>query len=227
MFRRLFDTHMLSRSTYASALTIIVGQAEESFTIHEDTLCTCSKFFKATVSKDWVEAQAKTVHLTEQEPWAFKIYLESQYADTTDILALATNRVKGITANEIKRAEKRNARFDVGLILCQLWVLGDFLGDTSFKNDVMASLVRGKTAGAVALVDDSWEFVWEHTLPQSPLQKFQADYLLPHMKPKHLEKSFPESCLKLWLKSYMAGTAQKICENRGPIEDDLEKYLEH
>jgi hypothetical protein len=57
-------------------ITVLVGENEEKFTAHKDSICERSKCFGAACATDrWLEGREKVVPLPYLQPAAFKTYL--------------------------------------------------------------------------------------------------------------------------------------------------------
>lgn len=60
-------------------VTVIVGPAEKSYAVHEKLLRSASNYFEAALSRDWKEANEKTVKLDDVDPYFFEVFLAWLY----------------------------------------------------------------------------------------------------------------------------------------------------
>ena len=52
-------------------MKVLVGLEETPFIIHQDVICTKSKFFKAACSGEWCERREGVIRLADSEPLIF------------------------------------------------------------------------------------------------------------------------------------------------------------
>lgn len=120
---------------------MLVGEQEDTFTVHETLICEHAAFFKAACSGDWKEGPTRTVRLSSSSPANFQIYLDWLYShqqlDLTD-LAMKSVEEAGLSCKQ-KLAENLALHHISKLI--NLWVMGDYLMDTIFKNRVMDNII--------------------------------------------------------------------------------------
>ena len=167
----------LRRSTYSTTITVLVGVAKESFTVHEDIICARSNLFKAAVSKDWKEAGSKTVNLPEQSPAVFKAYLESVYFPIANLLELVEAHADELVPEHQDHFKDKESVIKAknGHALIKLYVLGSFLGDTLFKNETIKAMVEGWNDGSLNFqVSD---MVFDAAQAGCGLQKLMGDVL--------------------------------------------------
>ena len=171
--------------------------------------------------------EQKTIRLEQHSPAAFKIYLESLYANDADLATIATTYVDELVPVPERHEDEDSAAHNAGHSLCKLWVLGDYLADTKFKNDVLKSMHQGAAIeGNVEIPVAAWTFTNANAPANSSLSKLVRDLMLPDMTVKRLEKHaavFSAECLMSWLKSCIREYGQGI----GALgEDEIEDYLE-
>lgn len=125
-----------------------VGPTEKEFIIYTEIAKRSSKFFQAALSRDWKETHDNRVTLAEVQTDLFESYL--QWLNTSVI----------------------TSSFPIGMPsmihLAELYILGDFLDDTDFRNAVLDDIT--------AFAYDMWpgiccvKLAWEKTPKDSPLR---------------------------------------------------------
>lgn len=197
--------------------------------MHQDIICASSEFFRAAVSKEWKEGETKVVRLHEQIPAAFRIYLERLYASEVDLFGLAVNYVGDLVhAEEQLSKSVLNGRLDA-YVLCKLWVLGDFLSDSHFKNDVISCLHTSFDNHKVCIGKPALHFILANTSSNSTLQKLCRDWYLPGMTVemvKEHENILPPSWMAEWLSRYIETSGDKMRKGFRPVLGDVARYLE-
>jgi hypothetical protein len=56
-------------------VSILTGEEEQQFTVHKDSICAKSKFFKAACSERWIEGKQKVVKLPDITARDFQTYV--------------------------------------------------------------------------------------------------------------------------------------------------------
>ncbi|KAK3696781.1 hypothetical protein LTR37_017805 [Vermiconidia calcicola] len=172
------------KSNYSGVITVSVGSDNIEFTVHQDLICDRSPFFKAACSRNWTEAKERRINLPDQNPKAIKIYFEWAYSQRQDLGDLARAVIKSeVPQLRAEQMSNRSWREETFIILRDLWVLADYLGDNVFKNITMDSLIDERNAGRIvhnkAIVHESFE----RTRLGSQLQTWIADRLLTVLSP--------------------------------------------
>lgn len=128
----------------------VVGTEKIEFTLYTSIATRSSKFFQAAMSRDWKECREKRVTLAEVDVDVFQGYL--QWLNTGDIPF---------------------ARFeDSSTTTCaELYILGDFLDDVSFRNAVLDDLMNVVCAFHRVPSARLITLVWEQTPADCPLRK--------------------------------------------------------
>lgn len=217
------------RSNYRKVISVLVGEAAESFIVHQDLICASSEFFRAAVSQGRTEAEAKKVHLHEQNPAAFNIYLDWLYDGERDVVEmndLALNYAEELVAAEERIPERILPSKLSGPALCKLWVLGDFLDDLEFKKDVVGWIHNGAhnrnlgfAAAALELIRTSNADLSLHELIENP---FRAAMITSWFS--MYQDKIPANWLAAWLWTYVEEAGDSIrAEFRASYG---EKYLE-
>lgn len=119
---------MLTSTSYDhnDTITVIVGEEEKHFTVHKDTICVKSKFFRAACSDHWLEGQQKVVRLTgARSVQAFQTYMDWTYTNELVVENLTTRTRHG----------------DHDYII-ELYLLGDILEDVKIRNRSLQLLDR-------------------------------------------------------------------------------------
>src|SRR5436853_4538728 len=108
---------MTHPSTLSGGIASInVGPDEVPFDAHIELLCSSSPFFEHALNGRFIEAETKTVPLSDDDPDAFAEFLSWLYRDKI----FETNKSPG------------------WLELSKLWILADMLGVPTLQNEVMA-----------------------------------------------------------------------------------------
>ena len=190
----------------------MVGAQQEQFTVHQDMICDRSPFFKAACSKGWVEHEARKVNLPDESPEIFQAYLDWAYSQTKDIIRLLKSP-DSLLDSMLDFAIQQDLR----LKLCRLWILADYLGDSTCKNEVMNNLISLHAKPRLIIVRYSAvsRVVYERTGNQSKLRKWLVDTLVPMIDAKSLH-------MKLWRcpADFMMDMFQAFVQKAGPVGRD-------
>jgi hypothetical protein len=207
---------------------VLVGATynAESFTVHEDVICERSNFVKSAVTKGWAETQSKTVTISEFDAVAFKIYLESLYGHGDEVAKFTSSYIDDLVSADEKNHD--NGQLTVNVLgLAKLWLLGDFLGDIKFQNEVMAGILEESNGGDETVGITAFCYIWNNAAAQSPLHKWADDYKLSTICFDDLEFEdtagfeYPRSSVMKWLKYY----ATCAIGPERPQEMELSSYL--
>jgi hypothetical protein len=209
---------------------VLVGATynAESFTVHEDVICERSNFVKSAVTKGWAETQSKTVTISEFDAVAFKIYLESLYGHGDEVAKFTSSYIDDLVAASADEKNHDNGQLTVNVLgLAKLWLLGDFLGDIKFQNEVMAGILEESNGGDETVGITAFCYIWNNAAAQSPLHKWADDYKLSTICFDDLEFEdtagfeYPRSSVMKWLKYY----ATCAIGPERPQEMELSSYL--
>nr|OQO32284.1 hypothetical protein B0A51_00343 [Rachicladosporium sp. CCFEE 5018] len=69
-------------------VAVLVGPSEVPCKVHEDLICKTSKFFRAACSERWAGSGDRIVRLVDEEPAAFRLYIEWIYTKDIDFEAI-------------------------------------------------------------------------------------------------------------------------------------------
>jgi hypothetical protein len=129
------------------------------------------------------------VTLTATHPYCFKIYLDSLYNNAASLLPLAQacHADFAISHAPILFKEPGVTRH----ILCELWALGDFLGDDEFCNRAINGLIQANLAQAFCPAMKTLHLVVEETAAGSPLRHWLIESSLPYLEPDQLNTFMP------------------------------------
>jgi len=133
-----------SRSTYTDILTVIIGSNEERCTVHRDLICGRSELIEVACSGSWNKSSEGIVRLSNHQGYLIRLYIEALYDRSTDISALATAAVAATRPSLLESAKTKTKIDATTHLLCELWVLSNFLGDSSSKNSVIDALIHSR-----------------------------------------------------------------------------------
>ncbi|KAF2800821.1 hypothetical protein K505DRAFT_412723 [Melanomma pulvis-pyrius CBS 109.77] len=107
-------------------IQINVGPTNRNFLIHKSLLCATSKFFQRALKPSWADLRdsPNTLHLTEEDPEAFEIYIYWCYYHTLPA------RISQSTPSQ-----------ENCVLLSKSYALGEILLDIPFKNVIIDAFV--------------------------------------------------------------------------------------
>ena len=123
-------------------ITLYVGEEKKSFTVHRTHLLKASAFFRLALKKDWKEGQERKIDLPDDDPTMFANYLHFCYTGK-----LATNSHANEVITDCRVFE------DEITLLSALYVLGEKLQDSHFKNAVLDAFIE------IAAIEDTETFI--------------------------------------------------------------------
>ncbi|KAK4497053.1 hypothetical protein PRZ48_011502 [Zasmidium cellare] len=75
----LFAFNKKPKVLSGDVIQVLVGNEEQRFTVHENSLRVNSAFFEAALRRDWMETVDRTVKLPEESPERFHVYVQWVY----------------------------------------------------------------------------------------------------------------------------------------------------
>lgn len=147
---------------FDNVVTVLVGQEEKPFILHQDLVCAKSKFFKAACSKQWLEGQDRVVQLPEIEAATFRWYSLWVYSDKLEGPTFT------VESDSTERAAERES-------IVKLYLLGDSLDDVGLRNKTNELLFKTMRTQRKLIDPEIINLAWESTLPKCPLRKMLID----------------------------------------------------
>jgi hypothetical protein len=150
-------------------ITVRVGREPNhtDFTVHEDPIRASSKFFQAALGRPWRESNERIVRLPECDSKAFKIYAHWLYSGLLCAIPAGASSSIGVSSS-----------------LVHGYLLGDYLQDASYRDNIMDSLFEWYRAAEAAQRSrflSSWIGVVDaKTCDENPLRKFLVDIVVWH-----------------------------------------------
>lgn len=176
---------------YNNLITVLVGEDEEKFSVHRDSIREKSKFFSAAVSSGrWREGRKKLVRLPEIRSDEFRLYVHWVY--TGEIVPEVLWHVPEADA-------------DQALLSCiAAYILGDVLDDENLRECAIETMIE-KCPGKSSVPDGEWcTAIWEQTSKGSTLRKFMIRFTWNYMDTQQFSKdrsTYPKEFLEefaLW-----------------------------
>lgn len=191
--------------------TELPGVDTMEFTVHKDLICETSRFFAAACSKEWVEGQTRRVKLPFMSPEYFHFYVDWVYRREINVTELeeAPSPIGDCTIHPCSRNPPPALWIKSATsvhILCELYILADYLGDRECNNKCM-EILKTRVVGCsyLPIQPPTIDFVTQYAFPTSGLFRWTVDavaYLAPTMPPadvsllmKELPASFTEALL--------------------------------
>ncbi|KAK5679431.1 hypothetical protein LTS10_008249 [Elasticomyces elasticus] len=172
------------RPSFTDTITVLAGEDEATFTIHKDTVCQRSTYFRSACKPEWQDGQAdKSIPLPEVQPGTFKLYAHWAYTGEIDLGVIDVKQEDGDIVDEsrsvVESEKQREDWYQRARRLMELHVAADFLGDDKLKDrtiDTLTSLVghRRRLHGIAKLLP----YVWNATASGSGLRILLLDYVM-------------------------------------------------
>lgn len=148
-----------------------------------------SQYFKAAYRGDWKEAQTRTVKLQDVDVEAFDSYMfwihRGELAINTDFDLLEGGKIQHAAA--YAHINK----------LVRLWLLGDRLSDSKFRNTVMdailgvfSGLISDSGTGSRLLPPHLTVLIWSNTTEGRALRRLVIDYYLYAVTPEEMDSQW-------------------------------------
>ncbi len=118
-----------SRIKYQDTITVLVGEDEAKFILHQAVVCETSDFFRAMFDGrgEWKESVQKTVRLPEVDESIFNIYLGFFYTGDIDLDMDVSANDTGAGTTE----EEKKRKFDQVILA---YAFGEMTQDATFRN---------------------------------------------------------------------------------------------
>jgi len=117
-------------------VTLVVGETQTPMSVHERFITRTSEFFATALKKAWGEGQTRVIKLPEEDPVHLAYYLDWIYTRK-----LPTDVYRG--SSQIGATITLPAScYDSHMILSHLYVLGERMLDTDFRNSVLEELIH-------------------------------------------------------------------------------------
>jgi hypothetical protein len=110
-------------------LTVLVGNEQHKFQVHEGIICARSRFFKSAVKPHWTRSN-RDIKLPADDPSQFEDYLSIVYMDKVPVLGTSQDD-------------------DQFSILAGLYILADKLIDVQSKNLIAKAMIKRGEENAV------------------------------------------------------------------------------
>ncbi|KAF6232634.1 hypothetical protein HO173_009073 [Letharia columbiana] len=201
-----------------ATVTLVVGEAETTFQVHEAELFEASPVFKAAFNSDFRESSERKMNLPEDDPDIFNLMVEWLYSHRYDILQPTGDKIRDET------------RFMEPM---RLYVLADKYGMTSLKgciaNIIFKTLKPGNVTGPSI---ETIAYAYQNVPQTSGIRRLLADlyacninfdwYKSPIAKP--LLQKYPEFATDIIL-SFARHTSREGIKN--PFKGEMpEAYKE-
>jgi hypothetical protein len=147
----------LPRLGYPSIIVRVGDEPERTdFSVHEDLICSRSRFFANAMRHDWKESEDRIVPLPDDLPSTFAIYRTWLYSGLLTSRGFSTTEEWGV--------------------LCSAYILGEKLQDSEFKDTVIDAMIEKINE------EPMFEFnpemvveIYENTPPQSHARRLLVD----------------------------------------------------
>lgn len=153
-------------SIFREEITVFVGAGAERFVAHRGSLTKSSPLFQATLSSRWKESRETKVHLPDQDPIAFSIYLNWLYGGFVALLQDGEEIVTWMD-EEGKQLEYPGDRFKR---LIQSYILGAYIQDDEFCNSIVNSYFELSKATEDCPGVDECNLAFDQLIDTSPMR---------------------------------------------------------
>lgn len=154
------------RYCFDDDFTVLVGQDEVRFVIHEDVFRDQSEFFRAACSRDFKEGKEKVIRMPEADPETFRSYMQWAY------------RGEIVVMNSQEIAEPNDQSSRLQRRLGELFTLASFLGDLQLKNSVTDKIISVLKCNSSELAAPLVTHLYEHTPDECKLRRYILDWFL-------------------------------------------------
>ncbi|KAI4940139.1 uncharacterized protein J4E92_001427 [Alternaria infectoria] len=153
---------MLNMGT--SVITVRVGcePNHTDFTVHENLIRASSEFFQAALGRPWRESQERIVRLPECDATVYKIYINWLYTGLLYAVPAGPSSSIGVSSSLVRG-----------------YLLGDYLQDADFRDNIIDALVEwnkdAETAQRTSFLSSWIGAADDQTCTGGPLQKLLVD----------------------------------------------------
>lgn len=184
--------------------TLVVGEAEYRFLVHQDLLCKQSPYFAAAAEEKWKEGQEHRIPLQCDNPRTIGLYVQWIYGGKIYSRLREERAEDDPTYNELS-------------LLVEAFIFGEMVQDGRFKDVVIDSLIAsintpGKEGKRWYPSGPMVDRAYEGTPEGSPLRKLMVDIYAHHGNRHRLDGSKDIEFLK---------------DLAGELYVDRERYLLH
>lgn len=113
-----------------SLVTLLVGPEGQRMVVHESYLSLDSAFFKAALSKQWIEGQTRVIQLPEESPEPMQHYMEFVYSGRVP--------TQDLTAEKMSEIDEKHC-YDS---LAHLYVLAERVLNPKCQNAIIREIFR-------------------------------------------------------------------------------------
>ncbi|KAF2869093.1 hypothetical protein BDV95DRAFT_499273, partial [Massariosphaeria phaeospora] len=177
----------------SAMITVRVGEETEEteskdFLVHESILSSRSEFFRRAMNGKWPEADTRVVELSEDDPDLFGIYLNHVYTEKLPVGETDSDQLVKLDYGVFYKETQKE--YD---LLFRLYIFGEKVQDTLFKNDVITSV---HTISSLRHMNGSWSIpttaavalVYDGTPEASPARRLIVD-LRSDITFQHMQRS--------------------------------------
>lgn len=148
--------------------TVLVGKEEKHFMVHKDVVCNTSPIFRTACSKEWKEANERTVRLPEPTPSMFAAYLHYIYRGQIEL----SDRALSISG-DTDVGKRTDAHIEI-------FLLADFLQDQTLGEGILKSFVTvmetAESTNSRCLPGrHTFKFIYDNASESSLLRKLVVD----------------------------------------------------
>lgn len=163
---------------YNDLITVLVGEDEEKFSVHKDSICEKSKFLSAAVSSGrWREGKKKLVRLPDIRSDKFRLYVHWVY--TGEVVPEVKWNVPEADADQALSA------------YIAAYILGDVLDDHRLGECAIETMID-KCPGKSGVPGGEWcTAIWEQTSVSSPLRIFLVRFTWDYMTTEQFATLLP------------------------------------
>lgn len=217
----MLKTYKYYSVAYGDLITILVGDKETKFQVHENVITHWSGFFRKACSSDFREAAEKLVRLPEMDVDSFASYVHWAY---TGIV-----RVKDDEVVDLTRDATQTGCLKIQLI--KLYTAADVLIDTQLRNATIGRLVENCRCSNTIPGISHVNAAYESTAEGSKLRQFLADSYMDFAKAEFFKKEggkLPKEFLVDLLERKMSQTKPTaVSASLAVIYHEDGKYHEH